>query len=318
MTEILSQERVSTDLQCDSYLLNYLGQDCNLSLRHNLHLRRNGQVGNLSYQTMAWDDRNSATAIALRAYLLGSVDFEATLRLQRRLHFEISGDRSQAALLLCEHSPLISVGRSGSRGQIFWEPDELKQFGWRIRWVNRGGGCWLHLPGQLAVYCIFPVDPVSPRPPREERSGVRGLPHNDDPLPRFLQQLSEAVRRTLADFRITSGIGPGGLWVGQRLIAGLGVAVRDWVSYYGLCLNVHPDLAPYGHIRCAPRSNEPMTSLARERRGLVRPAHVRELLVENLQNVFGFSRVSLFTDHPALDGCQERLADWSVASSRTY
>ncbi|MCI0640407.1 MAG: hypothetical protein L0Y72_19785 [Gemmataceae bacterium] len=282
-------------------------------MRYNLQLQRNGQVGNLSYQTMAWNDRDSATT-ALRAYLLGTVDFEATLQLQRRLHYEISGDRSQAALLLCEHPPLISVGRTGSRGQIFWEPDELKQLGWRIRWVNRGGGCWLHLPGQLAVYCIFPVAPVSPRPIGQEG---RGRPPGNEPLPSFLQQLSEAMRRTLADFRITSAIRPGGLWVGERLIAGLGVAMRDWVSYYGMCLNVHPDLAPYGNIRCAPRCNGPMTSLARERRGLVRPAHVRELLVENLQNVFGFSRVSLFTDHPALDGCQERLADRRVASSRS-
>jgi lipoyl(octanoyl) transferase len=248
---------------------------------------------------MAGNDQPLTTANVLRAYLLGTVDFEATLQLQRRLHFEITGDRSQAALVLCEHPPLITVGRNGSRGQIQWEPDELRQLGWRIRWVNRGGGCWLHLPGQLAVYCIFPVEACT------------------EPLPGLLARFSEAVRRTLADFRIQSQTRPGGLWVGQRLIAGLGVAVRDWVSYYGMCLNVHPDLEPYSLIRCAPRSQEPMTSLARERRGLVRPAHVRELLVENLQNVFDFARVSLFSDHPRLNGCQQRLVDHRVASSRT-
>ena len=82
---------------------------------------------------------------ALQVYLLGTVDFEALLRFQRRLHYEISGDRSQAALILCEHPPLITVGRHGSRAHILMEPHELQVRGWRVRWVNRAGGCWLRL-----------------------------------------------------------------------------------------------------------------------------------------------------------------------------
>src|SRR5688572_3217932 len=84
----------------------------------------------------------------LQAYLLGSVDFETALRLQRRLHYEVSGDREQACLILCEHPPIITVGRQGSRAHIFCEPEELRARQWRVRWVNRGGGTWLHLGGQ--------------------------------------------------------------------------------------------------------------------------------------------------------------------------
>src|SRR5438105_5903882 len=84
---------------------------------------------------------------SLQVYLLGTVDFEALLRCQRRLHYEISGDRDLAALVLCEHPPLITVGRHGSRAHILAEPRELALRGWRIRWVNRAGGCWLHQPG---------------------------------------------------------------------------------------------------------------------------------------------------------------------------
>ena len=58
----------------------------------------------------------------LQVYLLGTVDFDALLRLQRRLHYEISGDRGQAALILCEHPPLITVGRHGSRAHILPSP----------------------------------------------------------------------------------------------------------------------------------------------------------------------------------------------------
>src|SRR5438093_10868911 len=99
----------------------------------------------------------AGSSLALQVYLLGTVDFEALLRFQRRLHYEISGEREAAALILCEHPPLISVGRHGSRAHILLEPPELQVRGWRVRWVNRAGGCWLHQPGQLAAYALLPL-----------------------------------------------------------------------------------------------------------------------------------------------------------------
>ncbi|HEV3022254.1 MAG TPA: hypothetical protein VGX76_07290, partial [Pirellulales bacterium] len=95
---------------------------------------------------------------ALQVYLLGAVDFEDMLRCQRRLVYEVSGDRSRAVLILCEHPPLISVGRDGSHDHIGYEPHDLAARKWPVRWVNRGGGCLLHLPGQLAVYPILALD----------------------------------------------------------------------------------------------------------------------------------------------------------------
>src|SRR5262252_2625833 len=96
--------------------------------------------------------------IALQAYLLGTVDFDAALALQRQLVYQVGGERDQAALVLCEHPAAITVGRQGSRAHILYEPEELHSLRWRVRWVNRGGGCLLHLPGQLAVYPILPLD----------------------------------------------------------------------------------------------------------------------------------------------------------------
>src|SRR5262245_19296556 len=97
----------------------------------------------------------------LDVYLLGQVDFTALLALQRRLVYETSGRRDRAVLLLCEHGALSSVGRQGSRAQIHCDANELRLKGWPIRWVNRGGGCLLHAPGQIAVYPILPLDRLS-------------------------------------------------------------------------------------------------------------------------------------------------------------
>ena len=100
----------------------------------------------------------------LEVYLLGLVDFEDVQQLQRRLVYDL-GERGGAALVLCEHPPTISVGRSGSRVHIAADDDELRAMGIKVHWVNRGGGCVLHLPGQLAAYLALPLDRLGPRRP---------------------------------------------------------------------------------------------------------------------------------------------------------
>jgi lipoyl(octanoyl) transferase len=225
-----------------------------------------------------------ATAPALQAYMLGSVDFEAALGWQRRLVYQVAGDRTTAALLLCEHTPLITVGREGSRLHLLCEPDELRARRWAVRWVNRGGGCLLHLPGQLAVYPVLALDCL------------------EIGLQTYLDRLHQVLATVLADFSVHAEARPGrsGLWVGPRLIAGVGVAVRDWVTYYGAYLNVNPDLEPFRRVRSGGVEDGPMTSLERERRGPLRPALVRERLLEIFADRFGFARTTLFFDHPAL------------------
>jgi lipoyl(octanoyl) transferase len=220
----------------------------------------------------------------LQAYLLGSVDFEAALAFQRRLVYQVAGDRDASFLVLCEHPPLISVGRQGSRAHILPEPEELKARQWKVRWVNRGGGCWLHLPGQLAVYSILALD----------RLGLG--------LEEYLRRLQDVVIAVLDDFSVRGQTQPGrgGVWVGSRPVAGFGVAVRHWVSYFGMVLNVNPALDLLRRVCWGGSAVEPMTSLERERRGRLRPALVRERLVEHFTAHFPCTRVSLFSDHPSL------------------
>src|SRR3954469_12857549 len=97
---------------------------------------------------------------ALEAYLLGCVEFEPLLGLQRRLVYEVSGERSRGVLILCELPHQVSVGRDGSRAHILYEPHELWSRGWPVRWVNRGGGCVLHAPGQLQIVHVVALDAI--------------------------------------------------------------------------------------------------------------------------------------------------------------
>src|SRR6187402_876731 len=95
----------------------------------------------------------------LEVYLLGLVDFEDVQQLQRRLVYDL-GERGGGTLVLCEHPPTITVGRLGSRAHIRADDEELRERGIRVHWVNRGGGCVLHLPGQLVAYLALPLEPL--------------------------------------------------------------------------------------------------------------------------------------------------------------
>src|SRR5207248_360546 len=94
--------------------------------------------------------------------------------------------------------------------------------------------------------------------------------------------------------------GRAGVWANGRLLAHVGVAVREWVTYFGATLNVHPDLEPFRRLQITGPGEPPMTSLAREHRDPVRDAMVRQRLVEAFARHFGFARTSLFHTHPAL------------------
>jgi len=234
---------------------------------------------------------------ALQVYLLGAVEFEAALSLQRQLVYQVTGDRKSAALVLCEHPPLITVGRQGSAAHILYEPEELRARRWRVRWLNRGGGCLLHLPGQLAIYPILALDHL-------------GLGVQD-----YLDRLQGILVDVLDDFGVRGEGRPerAGVWVGVRPVAGVGIAVRDWVAYYGAALNINPDLPPFRQVRFSAQTREPMTSLERERHGPLRPSLVRERLMELFAARFGFARIALFSGHPLLG--RKAPAD-AVAASR--
>lgn len=220
----------------------------------------------------------------LQAYFLGNTEYDAALAFQRRLVYQISGDRTSAALILCEHPPLITVGRQGSWSHIQGQAEELMPERWQVRWVNRGGGCFLHLPGQMAIYPMLALD-------------ERGLS-----IRQFIGGLQQAIIALLDDFSIrgTTREEAPGVWVGGRPIAKIGIAVRDWVTYYGAFLNVNPDLDLCRDVQLTGPAGGKMTSIERERHGPLRASLVRERFLEHFTSVFPFERTSLFLDHPTL------------------
>jgi len=217
--------------------------------------------------------------------LLGLVDFEEVQQLQRRMVYEL-GERGGAALVLCEHPPTISVGRSGSRIHITADDAELRAMGIKMHWVNRGGGCILHLPGQLAAYVILPL-----RPPALD---VRG----------YLDGLHDAILRVLDEFDLSGSLDPAlpGVFLQGSRIATVGVAVNRWIAYHGLTLNVGPFLEPFELIAEPGRGPQPLrqTSMESRRQRPAPMSRVRESLMRQVETVFGLERHHVYTHHPLI------------------
>ena len=246
-------------------------------------------------------------APALQAFLLGQVEFERALALQQRLVAEAHqrGD-GQISLLLCEHPPIITIGRGGSAGEIALENRLVRSRQVEVRWVNRGGGCLLHCPGQLAIYPLVPLR-------------WHGLSVGE-----FLDRFHTGIVKTLDDLngkgdryvlpeRPGGGIaqngpvpfsaaGRHGVLGRTGQLAAFGVAVRHWITYYGGYLNVCPPMGLFRLVESDSHGQPPMSCLVAERCGPARMTAVRAALVRRLAECFGCDRYHLYTGHPLLRG----------------
>ena len=228
---------------------------------------------------------------ALQAFLLGQIDFDTCLALQQRLVYETSGAANGGiTLLICEHPPLITVGRSGSRAHLHISSEELTSQQVSVRWLNRGGGCLVHLPGQLAIYPIVPLD----------RYGWT--------VGEYLSRLEMGLSNMLAELGVRGVTRPGwpGVWGRTGQLAAIGVAVKNWTTYHGAFVNVSPAMRLVRRVVTDPLENSPMSSLMIERQGSVKMTAVRTGLVRHLAEAFGAERYHLHTSHPLLARSADR------------
>ena len=174
---------------------------------------------------------------------------------KRRIAGEI-GD----TLVFTEHEPVFTLGlRSGSEQNLMWPADRLAREGIEVVKTNRGGDITYHGPGQLVGYAI-----VSLNARRD--------------LHAYLRFLEQVLINSLGSLGLAAARREGktGIWLDQRKIAAIGVAVKRWVSYHGFALNVQPNLGHFqGIVPCGIASTDgTVTSLAVE---LGRPVDLSEV-----------------------------------------
>jgi lipoyl(octanoyl) transferase len=214
---------------------------------------------------------------------MGCVDFDDCQSLQRRLAYDaLTRSDGRIAVLICEHPPLVTIGRAGSREQVRFTGEELAARQLTVRYISRGGGAVLHGPGQLAVYPIVPLD---------WHSWTVG---------EFLGRLSAALRATLLDLKLKPQSACGRFSLAGRtgLIATVSVSVKHGVTGQGAFINVNPDMRD--QLRVAYEAGRPLSSVLSERPAPVRMTAVRAAMVAHLATSLDCERHLLHTGHPHL------------------
>lgn len=185
----------------------------------------------------------------LQVVHLGTMAYAEALETQRAAaRARIAGDIAEDLLLLVEHPPVVTLGRSAKDAHLLASPQLLAARGVEVFEVERGGDVTFHGPGQLVGYPIIDLK-------RHRRD-----------LHWYLRQVEEALIRALAGYGIEGERNTGftGVWTGGRKIASIGVHARDWVTWHGFALNVSTDLAFFDLIVPCGISGVTMTSIERE------------------------------------------------------
>lgn len=235
---------------------------------------------------------------------LGTVDYATGLRLQEQLVSLRKEGRIGDALLVLEHTPVITLGRNAHSQNILASAEFLAQRGVEVFECNRGGDVTFHGPGQLVAYPVFDLRGFPSSSPSRNTMGVI----------EFVRSLEEVLIRTCAEFAIpTKRIsGLTGVWTGddadsstsngrtatpgrpveqssptsEAKIAALGVHISRGITSHGIALNVNTDLSYFNLIVPCGITSKPVTSIAKELSREVPMQDVAHTLARNFGKVF--------------------------------
>ena len=177
----------------------------------------------------------------------GLIDYEQALLKQVELVETTANTGSSGVIIFCTHPPVVTRGRKTQTGDVFsWDGKQIE--------VSRGGRATYHGPSQLVVYPILNLD---------LHSSTR--PHRD--VIWVLRSLEQAIAKTLATYRLvahgkeTTSLEDTGVWVNDKKIASVGIAVKRWVSFHGAAINLDHDPAAFRGMNPCGYSASVMTDL---------------------------------------------------------
>jgi lipoate-protein ligase B len=177
---------------------------------------------------------------------MGSVEYGEAWSLQKKLHGQRVRQEIPDVLLLLEHPPTLTIGKSGVLANVLVPPERLTEMGISLFLIERGGDATYHGPGQVVGYPIM------------------DLRQRGKDIYRFITDLEEVMIRTVFDFSLKAGRDPGhrGAWVGKKELGAIGLSVRRWVTMHGFALNVTTDLDHFSLINPCGFTDRQATSMA--------------------------------------------------------
>jgi len=212
----------------------------------------------------------------MRVVDLGLISYAEAEKVQKET-LERVVEGAEETLFLLEHPPVITFGRNGGRENLLVSDEFLQQHNVELAQAARGGNITCHFPGQLVAYPIFRV--------AKKPGGMRGL----------FTDLEEVVIRTCSHYGLetTRQGGRPGVWIENRKICSIGIAMRKWTSYHGLAFNVGNNVDLFSLITLCGLADAQATSLESELgRNDIDMQEVKHVLTEAFRTVFADSALA--------------------------
>ncbi|MDP8299542.1 MAG: lipoyl(octanoyl) transferase LipB [Candidatus Tantalella remota] len=162
---------------------------------------------------------------------LGKVGYEDALKRQEDLLRQRMTGEVGDTLLILEHLPVVTLGRLADEKGVF-DPDYFNANGIPVIRTSRGGDVTCHVPGQLVIYPIVDL--------RARGKRISG----------YIDLLEDMVCCSLEELKVPASRidGKRGVWVHGKKIAFIGIAVKRWVTYHGIAVNISNDITPFSHM----------------------------------------------------------------------
>ena len=179
----------------------------------------------------------------LEVIQLGHIDYQKAWNYQKANVKKRLQEQIKDTLIFCSHPPVVTFGRKTQN-------HEIQQWKGETYSIERGGRATYHGPGQCIVYPII------------------NLKNKGQNVTKFLWALEKATIMTLSHYQVTATGNPQrvnpqltGVWVNHKKIASIGIALKKWVSYHGLAINLYADPLAFQGINPCGLSAQKMTSL---------------------------------------------------------
>lgn len=212
---------------------------------------------------------------------LGTMEYARCWQLQQELFDQYLKRKAEhlssetvGELLLVEHPPVYTLGKSGKSENLLIPEAMLRELGATFFHIDRGGDITFHGPGQLVGYPILDLEAIG--------IGLRA----------YIEGLEEAVIRTVAHYGITAGrvAGASGVWLdgekaAARKICAIGVRSSRFVTMHGFALNVATDLRWFDRINPCGFKDRGVTSIEKETGLKLSLEEVKPVLINNLSEI---------------------------------
>jgi len=189
---------------------------------------------------------------------------------------DVKTTNTEHRLLMVEHNPVFTLGKSGKREHVLVSEEQLKNLGIEFFHINRGGDVTYHGLQQIVGYPILDLDKFK------------------TDLGWYLRSLEQVIIDVMAEYGLKGerSAGETGVWLEPndpfmaRKICAMGIKCSRWITMHGFALNVNTDLSHFEFIVPCGIQGKTVTSLEKELGHKVNYEDVKEKVKKHFQLIF--------------------------------